>query len=96
MPTAQGTLWKRGRNDSKSQRAGKFAVRLCLLETSETTSIKSHQCDLPNVNRAVDMLPQEHICICRCVCSAVTVIEKRGNEFEGEREESCIWYLGRF
>lgn len=44
-PKTQGTLWKRGQNECKSQRMREFTARLCLLLTSEATPIKSCQHD---------------------------------------------------
>ena len=41
-PKAQGTLQKKEQKDCESWRIRLFAVRLCLLVTSDATSIKSH------------------------------------------------------
>lgn len=39
-----------GEKDCKSQRVGEFTVRMCLLATPETTPIKSHWHDCPNMS----------------------------------------------
>lgn len=47
---AQEALWKRGRKDCESQGIGEFLVRLCLLDRSEATSVKTHQHDYLNTS----------------------------------------------
>ena len=49
-PKAQGTLWKKRQKGNMTQRIREFAVRLCLLATSEATPIKSHQHYCPNMS----------------------------------------------
>ena len=44
---AQGSLQKRGREDSKSRKIRKFLVRLCLMEISEATLIEVSPIWLP-------------------------------------------------
>lgn len=48
---SQGMLWKKVQKDRKTLKArgSEFAVRLCLLVTSEVILIKSYQLDCPNV-----------------------------------------------
>lgn len=50
-PKAQGPLQKMGKEDYKSQRIRKFAVRSRLLIMSETTPIESHQHELNMDNK---------------------------------------------
>lgn len=50
MPEAQGIVQKSGPKDYLIQRIRKFAVRLCLLVTSEATPIKSRQYDCLNMS----------------------------------------------
>lgn len=49
-PPPQGTLNKRGEKDYKSQRNGKFAVKLCFLELLDGISIKSQESGCLNRN----------------------------------------------
>lgn len=50
---AQGSLQKRGREDSKSRKIRKFLVRLCLMEISEATLIEVSPIWLPkDLNKA--------------------------------------------
>lgn len=59
-PKAQGTLWKKGQKEWKSQRVRKFAVRLCFLVMSEATPVTTRQRDCLNTNELSEDSSDRH------------------------------------